>query len=160
MSLSEITKKKDKIEYDPSIMWLDYHTLLLKAKKKYYVEEKVNSSVFENKIAQHALFGKEDSSNATLFDMAIGGNVFIIYSLAENFCAYLFGEYDIFELLSLSGKDFDIIKKNYKYFVALLASLEHDDKNIENVKKHFLEPINEPLSDKSLNNIINCWKSY
>ena len=85
MNLSEITKQKDKIEYDPSIMWLDYHTLLLKAKKKYYVEEKVNSSVFENKIAQHALFGKEDHSNATLFDMAIGGNVFIIYSLAENF---------------------------------------------------------------------------
>ena len=50
--------------------------------------------------------------------------------------------------------------KNYKYFVALLASLEHDDENIENVKKHFLEPINEPLTDKYLNDIINCWKSY
>ena len=50
--------------------------------------------------------------------------------------------------------------KNYKYFVALLASLEQDDENIENVKKYFLEPINESLNDKYLNDIINCWKSY
>ena len=56
MNASQITKEKDKIEYDPSIMWLDYQTLLLKAKKKYYVEEKVNNNVFGNKIAQHALF--------------------------------------------------------------------------------------------------------
>ena len=160
MNSSEIIKEKDKIEYDPSIMWLDYQTFLLKAKKKYYIEKKVNSSIFENKIAQHALFGKEDSSNLLIFDMAIGGNVFAIYSLAENFCAYLYGECDFFELLSLNEKEFDIIKKNFKYFVALLASLETNDENIEKVKKHFLEPINEPLNDKFINDIINCWRFY
>ena len=154
------TKNKDKIEYDPSIMWLDYQTLLLKAKKKYYVEENVNSNVFENKLAQHALLGKDNSSNSSFFDMAIGGNVFAIYSLAENFCAYLYGEFDFFELLSLSEKEFDIVMKNYKYLVALLASLETNDENIEKVKNHFLEPINEPLNDKFIDEIINCWKSY
>ena len=154
------TKNKDKIEYDPSIMWLDYQTLLLKAKKKYYVEENVNSNVFENKLAQHALLGKDNSSNSSFFDMAIGGNVFAIYSLAEHFCAYLYGEFDFFELLSLSEKEFDIVMKNYKYLVALLASLETNDENIVKVKKHFLGPINEPLNDKFIDEIINCWKSY
>ena len=158
MNSSQITKKKDKIEYDPSIMWLDYQTLLLKAKKKYYVEEKVNSNVFENKIAQHALFGEEDSSNSLFFDKAIGGNVFAIYSLAENFCSYLYSEYYFFELLLLSEKEFDIVIKNFKYFVALLASLETNDDNIEKVKKHFLEPINIPINDKFINDIINSWK--
>ena len=92
--------------------------------------------------------------------MAIGGNVFAIYSLAEHFCAYLYGEFDFFELLSLSEKEFDIVMKNYKYLVALLASLETNDENIEKVKNHFLGPINEPLNDKFIDEIINCWKSY
>lgn len=127
MKTIEYTNSKE-VEYDSDTMWFDYQSLFDKIKHKYNNTEVKCTNFEENILAKHTLF--DDDNYHDLLLRVLNGDIKSISKLIYNCASYAYKLFGAGYEILYNKNQCKYVALNYKYLVAIVASLGKDDNNI------------------------------